>query len=95
MSISAIYLNESLLGAGRDQCVGIDALALKLSKSFILSSVASEGFSVLITVPCRKQVLERVMTLAVGVFSRHFCVSCCSFVAACPVLDQNLVCQLD
>lgn len=69
MSISAIYLNESLLGAGRDQCVGIDALALKLSKSFILSSVASEGFSVLITVPCRKQVLERVMTLAVGVFS--------------------------
>lgn len=61
MSISAIYLNESLLGAGRDQCVGIDALALKLSKSFILSSVASEGFSVLITVPCRKQVLERVM----------------------------------
>lgn len=63
MSISAIYLNESLLGAGRDQCVGIDALALKLSKSFILSSVASEGFSVLITVPCRKQVLERVMTL--------------------------------
>lgn len=30
-SISAIYLNESLLGLGRHQCVGIDALALKLS----------------------------------------------------------------
>lgn len=58
VTISVMCLNECLLGVGRDQSVGIDALALKLSKSFKLSSVVSEGFSVLITDPCRKQVLK-------------------------------------